>query len=148
MFFCNYTLSFFSNFSGIFSQCVVRLYLCIAECVYYLKLLMAVRICLAEKCYAPRSTVTGSIGQVIQLPTNEGCNRPWDTYSNDPVGVEVNATNITTNPKLSEFYRIKEHRYRDNYMRLYVRGNLLRNHFKLMLYGQNLCTYIFFCNNR
>ena len=87
--------------------------------------------CLAEtRCYAPQSTVTGSIGQVIQLPTNEGCNRTWAPFPGGPsredvtVGVEVNATNISTNPQLSEFYQIIGDRTH-TFMRLYVRGNLL-----------------------
>ena len=130
MFFYNYTRSFFSNFSGNFSQSVVRSYLCIAERVYYLKLLMAVRICLAEKCYAPRSTVTGSIGQVVPLPTNAGCDQTWITgtlHSFGRVAVDggaVNATNIITNPQLEEFYYITEDGT-TALMRLYVRGNLL-----------------------
>ena len=123
-FFYNYTRSFFSNFSGNFSQSVVRSYLCIAERVYYLKLLMAVRICLVEKCYAPRSTVTASIGQDVLLRTNGGCFLPWTSW---PGGVEAHwviAANIATNLGLGEVYSITEDGT-TTYMRLYVRGNLL-----------------------
>ena len=85
--------------------------------------------CLAEtRCYAPQSTVTGSIGQVIQLPRNAGCHESWKTFPrNETVGVEVTATNIATNPQLSEFYEINGGQT-NSYMKLYVRGNLLCDH--------------------